>query len=62
MSSGNFQKTFLNNLTIFITLKENEIIAHQSRLRVEKVLAPYYARPKVVPLIKIAKLMWFSKY
>jgi len=28
MSSGNFQKAFLNNFTIFITLKENKIILH----------------------------------
>jgi len=33
-----------------------------SRLRVGKVLAPYRARPRAVPLIKNAKLMWFSKY
>jgi len=33
-----------------------------SRLRVGKVLAPYSARPRAVPLIKNAKLMWFSKY
>jgi len=26
MSSGNFQKAFLNNFTIFITLKGNKII------------------------------------
>jgi len=31
MSSGNFQKAFLNNFTIFITLKENKIILHQKR-------------------------------
>jgi len=30
MSSGNFQKAFLNNLTIFITLKENKILLHHS--------------------------------
>jgi len=29
----------------------------RSRLRVGKVLAPYNARPKVVPLIKFAKEM-----
>jgi len=29
MSSGNFQKAFLNNFTIFITLKGNKIILHQ---------------------------------
>jgi len=29
MSSGNFQKTLLNNFTIFTTLKENKIILHQ---------------------------------
>jgi len=28
MSSGNFQKAFLNNFTIFITLKKNKIILH----------------------------------
>jgi len=28
MSSGNFQKAFLNNFTIFITLKGNKIILH----------------------------------
>jgi len=33
-----------------------------SRLRIGKVLAPYRARPRAVPLIKNAKLMWFSKY
>jgi len=32
-----------------------------SRLRVGKVLAPYSARPRAVPLIKNAKSMWFSK-
>jgi len=32
-----------------------------SRLRVGKVLAPYRAGPRAVPLIKNAKLMWFSK-
>ena len=31
MSSGNFEKAFLNNFTIFITLKENKIILHQYR-------------------------------
>jgi len=30
MSSGNFQKAFLNNFTIFITLKENNIILHHA--------------------------------
>jgi len=30
MSSGNFQKAFLNNFTIFITLKGNKIILHQN--------------------------------
>jgi len=30
MSSGNFQKAFLNNFTIFITLKGNKIILHHS--------------------------------
>jgi len=34
----------------------------ESRLRVGKVLAPYNARPKMIPLIKRAKRMWFSKY
>jgi len=29
----------------------------ESRLRVGKVLAPYSARPRAVPLIKNAKLM-----
>jgi len=29
MSSGNFQKAFLKNFTIFITLKGNKIILHQ---------------------------------
>jgi len=33
-----------------------------SRLRVGKVLAPYRARPRAIPLIKNTKLMWFSKY
>ena len=33
-----------------------------SRLRVGKVLASYRARSRAVPLIKNAKLMWFSKY
>jgi len=28
MSSGNFQKAFLKNFTIFITLKRNKIILH----------------------------------
>jgi len=32
MSSGNFQKAFLNNFTIFITLKENKIILHHGKL------------------------------
>ena len=32
-----------------------------SRLRVGKVLAPYNACPKAVPLIKCANLMWFFK-
>jgi len=32
-----------------------------SRLRVRKVLAPYNFRPRAVPLVKYAKLMWFSK-
>jgi len=31
MSSGNFEKAFLNNFTIFITLKENKTILHQER-------------------------------
>jgi len=31
MSSGNFQKAFLNNFIIFITLKENKIILHHSQ-------------------------------
>jgi len=30
-----------------------------SRLRVGKVLAPHNVRPKTVPLIKYAKVMWF---
>ena len=30
MSSGNFQKDFLNNFTIFITLKGNKIILHHN--------------------------------
>jgi len=30
MSSGNFQKAFLNNFTIFITLKGNKIILHHA--------------------------------
>jgi len=30
-----------------------------SRLRVGKVLAPHNVRPKTVPLIKCAKVMWF---
>jgi len=32
-----------------------------SWLRVGKVLAPYSARPRAVPLIKNAESMWFSK-
>ena len=32
-----------------------------NRLRVRKVLAPHNARPKTVPLIKCAKVMWFFK-
>ena len=32
-----------------------------NRLRVGKVLAPYSARPRAVPLIKNAKSMWFLK-
>ncbi|KOM49710.1 hypothetical protein LR48_Vigan08g053700 [Vigna angularis] len=32
-----------------------------SRLRVEKVLTPYNACPKAVPLTKYANVMWFSK-
>jgi len=32
-----------------------------SRLRVGKVLAPHNARPKTIPLIKCAKVMWFFK-
>jgi len=33
----------------------------KSRLRVGKVLAPHNARPKTVPLIKCAKVLWFFK-
>ena len=33
----------------------------ESRLRVGNVLAPYSASPKVIPLIRNAKLMWSSK-
>jgi len=41
---------------------KNQIFGSGSGLRVEKVLAPYSARPKAIPLIKNVKLMWFSKY
>jgi len=33
MSSGNFQKAFLNNFTIFITLKGNKIILHHKVMK-----------------------------
>jgi len=36
MSSGNFQKAFLNNFTIFITLKGNKIILHQEGREIEE--------------------------
>ncbi|WVZ17161.1 hypothetical protein V8G54_010143 [Vigna mungo] len=39
----------------------NQRFEFESRLRVGKVLAPHNACPKVVPLIKYANLMWFSK-
>ena len=32
-----------------------------SRLRMRKVLAPHNVRPKLVPLIKYAKVTWFFK-
>jgi len=32
-----------------------------SRLHVGKVLAPHNIRPKTVPLIKCAKVLWFFK-
>jgi len=44
-----------------ISLRKNQSFGFGSRLRIGKVLAPYSARPRVVPLIKHAKLMWFSK-
>jgi len=42
MSSGNFQKAFLNNFTIFITLKGNKIILHHPGLSD----VPYKNTPK----------------
>jgi len=42
MSSGNFQKAFLNNFTIFITLKGNKIILHQHGWPSIKHLVLYY--------------------
>jgi len=42
--------------------EKNQIFGSKSRLRVGKVLASYSGRTKAIPLIKNAKLMWFSKY
>jgi len=56
---------FLENYGKTIKIKqvcEKSYFGFGSRLRVGKVLAPYRARPRAVPLIKNAKLMWFSKY
>jgi len=36
-------------------------MTHQNRPHLP-FFAPYNAHPKVVPLIKHAKLMWFSKH
>jgi len=44
------------------SLRKNQSFGFGSRLRIGKVLAPYSARPRAVPLIKHAKLMWFSKH
>jgi len=46
------------------TIKKNKVcekpdFGSRSRLRVGKVLAPHNVRPKTVPLIKCAKVMWF---
>ena len=46
------------------TIKKNKVcekpdFGSGSRLRVGKVLAPHNVRPKTVPLIKCAKVMWF---
>jgi len=39
MSSGNFQKAFLNNFTIFITLKGNKIPGGVCRVSVFEALS-----------------------
>jgi len=39
------------------SLRKNQSFGFGSRLRIGKVLAPYSARPRAVPLIKHAKLM-----
>jgi len=57
-----FWKTMENHKNKASLQKKNQIFGSRSRLRVGKVLAPYSVRPKAVPLIKNAKLMWFSKY
>jgi len=46
------------------TIKKSKVDEKQnfgsgSRVRVGKVLTPHKARPKTVPLIKCAKVMWF---
>jgi len=43
------------------SMRKNQIFGFKSRLRVGKVLAPYNVCPRAVPLIKHAKLIWFSK-
>ena len=48
------------------TIKKSKVyekpdFGFRSRLRVGKVLAPHNTRPKTVPLIKCAKVIWFFK-
>jgi len=42
MSSGNFQKAFLHNFTIFITLKGNKIILHHSLTKIDEIKLVYF--------------------
>ena len=54
MSSGNFQKAFLNNFTIFITLKGNKIILHHlvsepGFLNLRKERFPTQRKSKLLP-------------
>jgi len=45
MSSGNFQKAFLNNFSIFITPKGNKIILHQAITHILLYMHDIYAMP-----------------